>query len=85
VCQVEISAVPKQTGLVAPGLWGEKGTGQPTESGRGILGGSVGKSDIQTWCESGYQVKMCKNATHIEVELREATKERVCEITRPFI
>ena len=36
--------------------------------------------------KSGYNIKLCKNATHLEVELcGKATNERVREIIRPLI
>jgi len=35
VCQVEMSAIPL-SGLAAPGLGGEEGTGQPTKFGQGF-------------------------------------------------
>ena len=63
-----------------------KGTGQPTESGHGIMGGSMGKIYIKVRSESRQKVKLCKNASHIEIGLEwEATVERVCEIIRPLI
>lgn len=84
VCQVKMSTIPL-SGLAAPGLGGEEGTGQPTKSGR-ILGGAVRKINIQTRRESGTQGEILKNATHIDIELcREATIERVCQIIRPLV
>jgi hypothetical protein len=48
VCQVEISASPIEARLATPGLNGENGTGQPTKSGHGILGGDMRKIDIHS-------------------------------------
>ena len=79
-----VSAIHKSTGHICGKGW--KGTGQPTESGHGIMGGKLGKIYIQLRGESRQKFKLYKKVTHIEIELWwEATIERVREIVRPLI
>ena len=87
VCQVDDfrhSQIDRSTGHI----WrrGGKGTGQPTESGHGIMGGKLGKVYIQVRGEPGQKFELYKKITHIEIELwSEATVERVREVISPLI
>ena len=87
VCQVDDfrhSQIDWSTGHI----WrrGGKGTGQPTESGHGIMGGKLGKVYIQVRSEPGQKFELYKKITHIEIELwSEATVERVREVISPLI